>query len=438
MNDCIKNLKPRLIELAQERGITVGRKTKKQLCDELLGVQTSKRKPCISYLKQELAAQARELGYLVKTSFTKRQLCDLIERDLNQLQPPADERTKLFDQAREKGIVVTYADSNQTIKNLLSGVIPPRPCIGFPRQTLIDFYGSASMSKQKLCDSIEKKPFRSHQECQRAPLTSVIRRAPLEIFTEDKTKKEICNEIKDYTDRKFFLPRLGRTNKTQGIYGDGQFGIYHYLNKLFNDRVCIAFSKQARSNNLIAKGFRWNDAIQQMRASAQTVKEIDHCMMQTKSTFVVIPVNTYTEDYPISHMNILLYDRRDHSLEHFEPHGQTGPFANQNKLVFHVAKWFNRRYDKSTVKIVYPHDNFCPPKGLQRLQLQEHQKQRGDPIGFCTQWSAFYVYLRTINPNISRKKVQELAIESLPKNQFTQFIRSFSKFSGALLSKYQK
>lgn len=168
---------------------------------------------------------------------------------------------------------------------------------------------------------------------------------------------------------------------------------------------------------------------------------LDECL-KTATRFISFPLalTHKVKKSGTAHANAFLYDKKDRSLEQFEPNGRSGTphFENSNKAIFVFAKWLNGKYGSGFVKSIYPMQDFCPWLGLQALEVREKLPALdSDPLGFCAIWTSFYVFMRFDNPDLTRTQVIATAIRELKTKSFRTFIREYGTFATKLLKDLQ-
>ena len=132
-----------------------------------------------------------------------------------------------------------------------------------------------------------------------------------------------------------------------------------------------------------------------------------------------------------SHANILIYDKKNNTIERFEPNGKEHPlnfYYNPNLLDTYLHKTFEKYF--LNVKYLKPSD-FLPKIGFQLYDANETKKTKiiGDPGGYCVAWCFWYAYNRALYIDIPPDQlVITLIIAIKKKNQlFRDVIRSFAK-----------
>lgn len=156
--------------------------------------------------------------------------------------------------------------------------------------------------------------------------------------------------------------------------------------------------------------------------------------------YIVIPIGI--EIANISHANILFIDKKNKSIERFEPHGSSYTIENNYnpKLLDNILR---NKFDDYDLKYFEPQD-FLPSIGFQILEninVEKHKKL-SDPDGYCGVWCIWWVYHRMKNLQFSNKELVNNVIQTIKiKNiNFRELIRNFSiniiNIRDSLLSKY--
>ena len=160
--------------------------------------------------------------------------------------------------------------------------------------------------------------------------------------------------------------------------------------------------------------------------------------LNLKKRFLVIPIGI--ENSLGNHSNILIYDKFKKIIERFEPNGSSSPFGfyyNSSKLDELLYYELNFLED-----IVYlSPDKYLPKIGLQLLESIETKKINiGDPGGFCSSWSLWYVTMVLKYYELNRKKLIYKLIYYIKKNQisFKDIIREFTSNIISVRNKFLK
>lgn len=126
------------------------------------------------------------------------------------------------------------------------------------------------------------------------------------------------------------------------------------------------------------------------------------------------------------HANILLYDFKNMTIEHFEPYGNIGSGPNESKIddVLEEELTWN-----TGLKYIRPKD-YLPQSGFQDLGNENHplNKKAGDFGGFCLAWCLWYIETRLKNQLIEPKILIQKIIQKLLDSElkFTEYIRNYA------------
>jgi hypothetical protein len=133
-----------------------------------------------------------------------------------------------------------------------------------------------------------------------------------------------------------------------------------------------------------------------------------------------------------SHANILIIDKVKLIAERFEPSGKDTPigfFYNPELLDKHLFNYLNKFFNNITY--LKP-NNYLPKISFQLYDNieEEHNKNIGDPDGFCLSWCFWYASEKSKYVDIpSEQLVKKLIIAVKRQNlSFRSVIRNFTKF----------
>jgi hypothetical protein len=96
-----------------------------------------------------------------------------------------------------------------------------------------------------------------------------------------------------------------------------------------------------------------------------------------------------------THANMLLFDKKEHTVEHFEPHGVHGQFARplRDYLKKETGLFGSYRW--------VPIENVCPLRGPQMNDLQSIHWPKDCPVGgYCQIYATMWLHLRLITSDI--------------------------------------
>jgi hypothetical protein len=133
-----------------------------------------------------------------------------------------------------------------------------------------------------------------------------------------------------------------------------------------------------------------------------------------------------------SHANILIIDKTTLIAERFEPSGKDSPigfYYNHELLDSKLLTYLNKFFDNITY--LKP-TNYLPKISFQLYDNieEEHNKNIGDPDGFCLSWCFWYASEKSKYIDIpSEQLVKKLIIAVKRQNlSFRSVIRNFTKF----------
>lgn len=182
----------------------------------------------------------------------------------------------------------------------------------------------------------------------------------------------------------------------------------------------------------------------------KVTEKIMKCM-KGKSRFIIITLNvtrvveTNGKFGGKPHANILIYDKKNSTLERYEPHGPGYNFIEKKAarlMDADILEYFKDIGLIKNEKDYFPPLSFCPnwdkwqegSVGHQMLQNLESKEFSGS----CATWAMWYVDERLENPNRSRDKIIQESIEEMQKSSkgFTKFIKKYFQIIKDYRDKY--
>lgn len=181
----------------------------------------------------------------------------------------------------------------------------------------------------------------------------------------------------------------------------------------------------------------WSD--KKLSLGKNFAENFQKCMK--KKRFTMIPLGI--EMVEGNHSSFLIYDSVVNEIERFETYGGGmtlyGTFYNPELLDMLLESKF-KEIDENIV-YVRPYD-FLPKIGFQLFDIIEKKKRRiGDPIGFCSVWSLWWIDMRLTYYDIKRRDLAKILIDIIKRQNisFKNMIRNYSakiiKIRDELLSK---
>jgi hypothetical protein len=119
------------------------------------------------------------------------------------------------------------------------------------------------------------------------------------------------------------------------------------------------------------------------------------------------------------HANMVLFDNKRKTIEHFEPHGNRGKkseLESVSRAYMKTSKNLKRFFIK-----YYPKYRYISP--------QEYESKYGLQVkldlfsGLCVTWCILYVHYRILNPNISLKKLIKYMDSKIKKRFLSKYTR---------------
>lgn len=151
------------------------------------------------------------------------------------------------------------------------------------------------------------------------------------------------------------------------------------------------------------------------------------CLANSNKHFILIPLGI--ELSSANHANYLLFNIRTNELERFEPFGSSPPYNfnyNPSLLDYNLVSSF-KKFIPSLV--YFPPSSFLPRISFQYLEsLDSNSSHIGDPSGFCSVWSVWYIDLRLTYFDINRSSLVNKMLKNIKKNNlsYKSLIRDYS------------
>lgn len=162
---------------------------------------------------------------------------------------------------------------------------------------------------------------------------------------------------------------------------------------------------------------------------------ISNIINSKKYKYIIIPIGIILSNG--HHSNGLFYDIDNNIMERFEPHGSDYPNQfNYNPdlldeiLYKKISNILSKIRGNVTIKYYKPM-NYLPKIGFQTLENTEVtvNKNIGDPNGFCTLWTIWYLDYRLQYPSEKPKKIVKNLIRQIKiiNASFRSIIRNYSR-----------
>lgn len=175
------------------------------------------------------------------------------------------------------------------------------------------------------------------------------------------------------------------------------------------------------SNVSITKSMlRWDAYLHTLEDFDKVKTELSTCKTQFFVVLLHLTVPDHEHQTISRHCNALIFDLNNHSIERFDPIGQTLQNYNPDSLKKVVAKKFNE-YNMI--------DLYTIDQGIQTLQCLEPVRRihhQTDPPGFCAAWVIWYIEARFSDPLSSA--TLESSVKQL--NLFTEILNNIKYVAG--------
>jgi hypothetical protein len=222
--------------------------------------------------------------------------------------------------------------------------------------------------------------------------------AKLDLFSKNNVLRKWAGY--DIVDTLFFLYLFNKYKqncliKYEGVHSSRALGLELIIRKNISEKDYKIFNKHL---NVVAK-------------------QLSDCINKNPE-IIIIPL--YLKEQINGHVNLLIYRKKDNTIEHFEPHGSEYLGGADRNLIkirldnFIVLLNHNlKKNNKPSITLV-PSNIVCPYiYGLQ--SLEENSKQKRDSPGYCAAWSMFFTELILKNPTIPSDEILKIIIQKFEK-----------------------
>jgi hypothetical protein len=159
---------------------------------------------------------------------------------------------------------------------------------------------------------------------------------------------------------------------------------------------------------------------------------LKHLIDNPKIKFILFKLTLVPSSHG-THANIFLFDKKNETLERFDPYGAI-PYLNKDDMDNFFEEKFREIFDSYKNFVYLRPDDFMGNISFQLLSNDGDidVKKLGDPIGYCLAWTFWYIEMRLSNEiapvelvRLSVKKIKE-GIKKGSKNPFIDFIRNYA------------
>ena len=154
-------------------------------------------------------------------------------------------------------------------------------------------------------------------------------------------------------------------------------------------------------------------------------EQIDSC----PSHLIILPLNIKLK-IKEGHRNVIIIDKKNKTVERFEPHGESVPVLNRNGKEVLFNKYtdidLKELFQENLPGYRYiPTLEYCPAIGPQNKQARQMKCDEG---GYCVVYSALYGHLRLLFPNMSRKEIVETWLNSFTPAEMLNLIERYENW----------
>ena len=155
------------------------------------------------------------------------------------------------------------------------------------------------------------------------------------------------------------------------------------------------------------------------------------CLMSPKIRYIILKLTLITGPSS-THANIIIYDKKNNTLDRFEPYGIVEYLETDNLNIF--IENLGKKYINPNLKYNSPKDIF---KGIGFQAISNDNKSEiknlGDPSGFCLAWTLYYLQLKIENPDLEPHLILKNVMDTILENDkiddnklFISFIRNYA------------
>jgi hypothetical protein len=187
----------------------------------------------------------------------------------------------------------------------------------------------------------------------------------------------------------------------------------------FTNVICIPnFSLKTGTNYIIKNTIGYNVTRDELLISNDLLSNINKC----NKRFLYINLMIHWEQVQMSHVNMIIIDFVNKTIERYEPHGKKMTQDKNKKIAKNIDNKFNNKLlsyvglDKYTY--ISPID-FSPMIGPQT---------KSDAYdGMCLTYSLMYLQLRIMNPDVDQKDIVKYML-SKSKSDMYEILLKYAKY----------
>jgi hypothetical protein len=188
----------------------------------------------------------------------------------------------------------------------------------------------------------------------------------------------------------------------------------------FNKVICMPnFSLKIGDKDIIKNTIAYNVTRDELLIPSDLLKNINKC----NNRFIYLNLMIVWEQRRVTHVNMIIIDFENKTIERYEPHGKQAKIDRKNKKL--SEKIDSKFSDKILSYIglknytyISPFD-YSPAIGIQ-LKVDAYD-------GMCLTYSIMYLQLRIMNPDVDQKDIVKYLLKK-PKSEMYEMLLKYAKF----------
>jgi hypothetical protein len=188
----------------------------------------------------------------------------------------------------------------------------------------------------------------------------------------------------------------------------------------FNKVICMPnFSLKIGDKDIIKNTIAYNVTRDELLIPSDLLKNINKC----NNRFIYLNLMIVWEQRRVTHVNMIIIDFENKTIERYEPHGKQAKIDRKNKKL--SEKIDSKFSDKILSYIglknytyISPFD-YSPAIGIQ-LKVDAYD-------GMCLTYSIMYLQLRIMNPDVDQKDIVKYMLKK-PKSEMYEMLLKYAKF----------
>ena len=141
--------------------------------------------------------------------------------------------------------------------------------------------------------------------------------------------------------------------------------------------------------------------------------ELNKCKKKKKQFIIITLLINFRGVF--EHLNVIIIDLYNNTIERFEPYGQSLPTISNyrlyEKIIYNNLIYFKNNYLDSKFKYIYPSE-ISPVIGIQsKAEFTEKGRKCKCLHNLCLIWSIMYLHLRILNPHLKPDKIVKILLD---------------------------